>query len=180
MNRNRLNAHLTTLVIASVLALTAAVPAIDLAEAAGPLLQYKCCWCKGTGEYIEAASSVAAMDQTLAACTLKCQQETGVPAILAYIDQDGDGFKNEQCGGTDCNDQDADTNPGAAEDAQDPRDLNCNGTPQCGTLTFSDDSTPGNVIANCAMYTLPLGLLAGLLVSYRPQVQDTLTAVSPS
>ncbi len=53
-------------------------------------------------------------------------------------DLDGDGFKDAACGGMDCNDTDANVNPGAREVCGNGFDENCNGTSDDTCLTCPD------------------------------------------
>lgn len=57
---------------------------------------------------------------------------------VACPDDDGDGYQDAVCGGTDCNDSDAVINPGTAEIPGNGIDENCNGASDDAVLTCSD------------------------------------------
>jgi hypothetical protein len=94
------------------------------------------------------------------------------------IDYDGDGYGKYldgkldpvmtpadcefQHADRDCNDYDAETYPGAPEIKGDGIDSNCNGAEACGTMIFQGEATAGLVLANLAVYLLPMGLILGL------------------
>jgi|GEM_PF-975443 len=59
---------------------------------------------------------------------------------VSCADLDGDGFQDASCGGTDCNDNDATINPGAAEVCGNDVDENCNGASDDTCLTCPDGS----------------------------------------
>ncbi|MBI4815354.1 MAG: hypothetical protein HY791_03810 [Deltaproteobacteria bacterium] len=65
------------------------------------------------------------IDQNCDGRDLSCSAESG--------DGDGDGFPSVEAGGSDCNDEDAATHPGAVEICGDGRDQDCDGA----------DATPG-------------------------------------
>jgi hypothetical protein len=78
----------------------------------------------------------------LAAALASVPARAAKPVVCA--DADNDGYKDAACGGTDCNDNDATINPGAAEVCGDAKDNNCSGAVDEGcssgthaTLTWS-------------------------------------------
>ena len=67
-----------------------------------------------------------------------------------------------ETGERDCNDYDDTTYPGAVEIKGDGIDSNCNGQEACGTMIFQGEPTAGLVLANLAVYLVPMGLIVGL------------------
>ena len=67
-----------------------------------------------------------------------------------------------ETGQRDCNDYDPDAYPGAPEIKGDGIDSNCNGADACGTMIFQGEPTTGLVLANLAVYLIPMGLILGL------------------
>ena len=67
-----------------------------------------------------------------------------------------------ETGERDCNDYDPDAYPGAPEIKGDGIDSNCNGADACGTMIFQGEPTAGLVLANLAVYLIPMGLILGL------------------
>jgi hypothetical protein len=65
-------------------------------------------------------------------------------------------------GERDCNDYDPDTYPGAEEIKDDGIDSNCNGQDNCGTMIFNGEPTVGLILANLAVYLIPVGLIYGI------------------
>lgn len=68
--------------------------------------------------------AVGAFDGTLALGALR------VPVhVVGEADHDGDGYASERVAGSDCDDDDAATHPGAPESSEDAVDRDCNGVP---------------------------------------------------
>lgn len=63
-------------------------------------------------------------------------------SVCSCWDDDGDGFKDEDCGGDDCNDSDSSINPGATESC-DGVDNDCNGSLGAGEV---DSDTDGYMV----------------------------------
>jgi hypothetical protein len=97
-----------------------------------------------------------------------CPPETVDTAIdnPRCCDQDGDGYASPSCGGTDCNDNNANIHPGAAETCGDGVDSNCDGSdpscqlPGCGPCPgdpdypyFSGDVCPEEYHWSCTRCT---------------------------
>ena len=67
----------------------------------------------------------------------------------ACPDADGDGYTDASCGGTDCNDQDANVHPGATEICGDGIDQDCDGTADDGCVVWQSETVaPMGAIAN--------------------------------
>ncbi len=64
-------------------------------------------------------------------------------------DEDGDGYDDAACGGTDCDDTDFWVNPGVAEVCDDEIDNNCDGTVDEGCGGCTDDDVDGYDDAAC-------------------------------
>jgi hypothetical protein len=94
-------------------------------------------------------------------------------------DQDGDGYANAACGGSDCNDNPGSgffINPAAIEDCTDGADNNCNGQTDCGDWGCFGDSAcchaEGSTCygdANCC--SGKCGELTGTCISCEPNPQ---------
>jgi hypothetical protein len=64
-------------------------------------------------------------------------------------DVDGDGYADASCGGTDCDDNDPDVNPGAEEICGDGIDNNCDGSIDEGCVSCPDADEDGYTDAAC-------------------------------
>jgi hypothetical protein len=64
-------------------------------------------------------------------------------------DADSDGYADASCGGTDCDDNDPDVNPGAEEVCDDGIDNNCDGTVDEGCGSCPDADGDGYTDAAC-------------------------------
>ena len=62
-----------------------------------------------------------------------CAQVSGfsefLPVVVVCWDEDEDGYKDEACGGDDCDDNDPNVNPGATENCTNGKDDDCDGLP---------------------------------------------------
>ena len=65
-------------------------------------------------------------------------------------DLDGDGYRDEACGGSDCDDLDSDTYPGATEVVCDSLDQDCDGSDLCSCVDNDGDGSYA-VMAGCPM-----------------------------
>jgi hypothetical protein len=71
-----------------------------------------------------------------------CSEEAGECEFVIH-DEDGDGFGDASCGGTDCDDSRDDVYPGAPESCQPGEDRDCSGTPDL------DDDQDGYIDGRC-------------------------------
>ncbi|MFC1654507.1 MopE-related protein [Myxococcota bacterium] len=73
-------------------------------------------------------------EQTCGNCNTSCQANESCQngqCIFYCADDDGDGYQDANCGGTDCNDGNDTIYPGAPDTCGDGVDQNCDGTDEC-------------------------------------------------
>jgi agmatine/peptidylarginine deiminase len=93
-------------------------------------------------------------------CTTACSAgETCVPEggnwhCQTCVDQDGDGYSSEVCGGDDCNDADPSIHPGAADNCGDGIDRDCDGRAADPDTCFSPGGEDGNG-CGCGVFYRP-------------------------
>lgn len=100
-------------------------------------------------------------------------------ADCVCTDDDADGYTDENCGGTDCDDTDPDVNPGVAEDCENGIDDDCDGLldwydfGDCYQfiLDLDADYLGGYLVLNYAIATIESATWANYLILTSPSVQ---------
>ena len=92
--------------------------------------------------------------------TIEQADKNCIQSIYGYCgscwDEDGDGYQDEACGGTDCDDSDPTINPGATEIQGDGKDSNCNGRDDCAAIPSALNAGPGSIACAMCVYLLPV------------------------
>lgn len=100
----------------------------------------------------DASCTFHSSDDELDAVAGLNEDDTGI-----CVDADGDGHRDAACGGTDCNDADAEVHPGAFERCDETRDLNCLPNTECPSDTICESGS-GLCVTRCFEGGCPEGL----------------------